>query len=68
MNIEQAYANLVNLLMNARIKLNGDALTAVEHQQINTDLQLIYDRAQLADKLLKEKQQCGEGQKDGRTE
>jgi len=50
-DLEQAYTNLANLLMNARIKLNGDALTAMEHQQVNTDLQFIHGRAIKVDSL-----------------
>lgn len=53
-NIEQSYKNLAHLLMNGRISLNEQPLTAVEHQQVNNDLDLIFKRALKADELQEE--------------
>ncbi|MHA1961906.1 MAG: hypothetical protein ACW99U_16990 [Candidatus Thorarchaeota archaeon] len=53
MQLTQAHANLFNLLMHGRFTLHGDALTAVEHQQVNTDLEFIHGRAAAVDELQK---------------
>ena len=61
MNIDKAVINLASVLNDSRIETPNGPLTAREHQQLASDLNLLVKRAQKADELQKqidEEKQC----------